>query len=365
MTTSPPATPRLALSRLLAAFGEREDPYAGADRANAVRIVALIWLLSAVVTALFLPFDHPTAELGGAGWAVAGALIALQLATGILLRRRGSGLSFTALLGMTYLGIGVVAVMVWLSGGWLSPYAQIYLLWIGCGMGIHPPRRALTVVLAATIANFLPLAYEGWSAAGAEHAATALVLWILLGTIVLTLMTYVRGQRVALRDQTDTAAKQARADALTGLGNRRAFDEILEIEIDRARSAGTALSVALLDLDGFKGLNDELGHLEGDNCLRRVASTLEAAKRGADHVFRWGGDEFAVILPGADERQAYTAISRISQLDPPIRASDGRQLGFCHGISRLENGMTAEELLARADLELFAAKRDRGSLEAV
>jgi diguanylate cyclase (GGDEF)-like protein len=365
VTTSPAATPRLAIRRLIDAFGERADPYAGADRANAVRIVALIWVLSALVTAVFLPFDPPTSELGGAGWAVAATVIFVQLGTGIALRRRGSNLSFTALLAITYAGIAMTAVMCWLGGGWLSPYSQILLLWIGCGMGIHPPRRALTVVFAAAVANFLPLAYEGWSPTGAAHAATELVLWVLLGTIVLTLMTYVRAQRVAMRDQTVTAAAQARADTLTGLGNRRAFDEILEIEIDRARSTGAPLTVALLDLDEFKGLNDDLGHLEGDNCLRRVAATLERAKRGGDHVFRWGGDEFAVILPGANEGQARAAIARIARLNPPVRASDGRALTFCHGVARLEEDMTAQELLARADLELLAAKRDRDSIEHV
>jgi diguanylate cyclase (GGDEF)-like protein len=365
-TSAPtPATPRLALRRLVTAFGERDDPYAGADRMNAVRITALIWVLSGLITAIYLPFDPPTAELGGAGWVVAGTLIAAQLATGAVMRRRGENLSFNALLRFTFAGICVTAAMTWLAGGWGSAYSQVLLLWIGCGMGIHPPRRALAVVLAAVLASFLPYTYAGWSAGGAEHVTTELVLWILLGGIVLTLMTYVRAQRVALRDQTHAAAAQARADPLTGLGNRRAFDEILEIEIDRARSSGSALSVALLDLDGFKGLNDDLGHLEGDNCLRRVAATLERAKRAPDHVFRWGGDEFAVILSGANEGQARAAITRIARLDPPIRAGDGRTLGFSHGVARLEEGMSASELLARADLDLFAAKRHRDSLEHV
>jgi diguanylate cyclase (GGDEF)-like protein len=249
--------------------------------------------------------------------------------------------------------------MTWLGGGWFSPYSQILLLWIGTGMGIHPPRRALSVVVASGIVAFLPLAYEGWSSDGVEQAASQFLLWTLLGLIVLTLMTYVRGQRVAMRDHSDSVEALARVDQLTGLGNRRAFDETLEIEIARAHASGAALSIALIDVDGFKELNDRLGHLEGDRCLKLVADGLKRTKRAPDHVFRWGGDEFAVILPGAKGDQAATAVERISSLDPPIEASDGSQLTFCCGLAQLEPGMSASELLERADLDLFSRKRKR------
>ena len=347
------------MRRLLDAFAEREDPYAGADRSNAVRIVALILSLSGVLTAVYLPLGHPTAEIGDAGWVVAGAVIVASIVAGGLVRRRGQNLSFNALLAITYAGIAETALMTWLSGGWFSPYSQVLLLWIGTGAGIHPPRRAVTVLVVAAIAAFLPAAYEGWNAAGAERIAGEVVLWTLLGVIVLMLMTYVRAQRVALRDQSSSAEALARVDPLTGLGNRRAFDETLGIEIGRARAGGTALSVAILDLDGFKELNDRLGHLEGDRCLRSVAESLERAKRAPDHVFRWGGDEFAVILPGAGGAQADAAVTRISRLDPPVQTSDRRALSFCCGLAQLEPGMSAGELLERADLDLFSRKRGR------
>jgi diguanylate cyclase (GGDEF)-like protein len=349
---------RLAIRRLIDAMAERDDPYAGADRPNAVRIVALIWLVSGLLTLVMLPLDPPT-RIGTGGWLIAAAVIASQLTGGALLRRRGEGVSFNGLLAIAYLGLAQVSVMQWLGSGWESPYSELLLLWVGAGAGVHPPRRALVVLAAVVAAAFLPFAYLGWEATGAERAGAELLLFTTLGLIVMILMTYVRAQRVALRDEGVAAARLARVDQLTGLENRRAFDETLSAEIARARKAGTPLSVALLDVDGFKSLNDRVGHLEGDRCLRVIAAALDSVKRSGDHVFRWGGDEFAIILPGTDVAQARAAVDRISRLDPPIRASDGVELGFCTGIAELETGMTASDLLEHADLDLLGAKRAR------
>jgi diguanylate cyclase (GGDEF)-like protein len=357
-------SPRAALRKLIDAAGERGgDRYAGADHANAVRITALLWSLCGLLTAIFLPLAEPTEAIGGAGWAIAAAIVISQLVGGAVLRRRGDSVSFGWLLAITYLGLAQMAIMVWLSGGWVSPYSQLMLLWLGAGAGIHPPLRALTFIAVTSVATFLPLTYDGWSSAGIEHAATQWLLFTVLGGILLALMTYVRGQRLALRHQTDSAARLARADPLTGLGNRRAFDEVLEIEIARALTTGAPLSIALLDLDGFKVLNDEFGHLEGDRCLKAVSASLESRKRGPDHVFRWGGDEFAVILPGADDISAETAVHRIAELDPSLKAADGQPLSLCYGIARFASGMTAAELLDRADLKLLDAKQARAERE--
>jgi diguanylate cyclase (GGDEF)-like protein len=169
-------------------------------------------------------------------------------------------------------------------------------------------------------------------------------------------MSYVRAQRVAFQTAQHAQARLARRDPLTGLGNRRDFDETLEAEIARARRAGMKLSIALLDLDGFKALNDELGHLEGDRCLRAVAAQLDARRRRDDPIFRWGGDEFALILSGADHAQARNAVERLSRFESEIVAGDGRPVKLCTGIAEYEDGITPEDLLERADIDLFGAK---------
>ncbi len=181
-------------------------------------------------------------------------------------------------------------------------------------------------------------------------------MWSTLGLIILGLMSYIRAQRVAFQTAQHTQARLARRDPLTGLGNRRDFDETLEAEIARTRRAGMKLSVALLDVDAFQAQNDELGHLEGDRCLRAVAAQLDARRRRDDPAFRWGGDEFALILTGADHAQARRAVERLSRFDPEIVAGDGRPIELCTGIAEYEAGITPEDLLERADIDLFGAK---------
>ena len=94
------------------------------------------------------------------------------------------------------------------------------------------------------------------------------------------------------------------------MGNRRAFDEALGHEIARASRAQSTMTVALLDLDSFKALNDRYGHLEGDRLLRLTGDAVERGLRAGDRAFRWGGDEFALLLPDTPYQGAEEALAR-------------------------------------------------------
>ena len=344
--------------------GNGGDLYAGSDRDNATRIVGLLWLLSAVLAAAFLPFDPPIEPIGDAGWALAGVIIVASLVGARrLLRHRP--LEFNTLLALSYLGLAQVAVLVWLSGGGGSAYESLYLLWVGSGTGIHPPRRALLYLAATGIAVWLPFVYNDSTGAAVSAMATGYLLLVALGIVVLALMTAVRLQRLAMRDEEERAQRLARADPLTGMGNRRAFDEALESEIARASRAHSTMTVALLDIDGFKALNDRYGHLEGDRLLRLTAAAVERALRAGDRGFRWGGDEFALLLPDTPYLGAEEALARVAAgIMASCSAPDGRALTISWGIAELTSEATPSEMFGQADLALMAHKRERAQAAA-
>lgn len=142
---------------------------------------------------------------------------------------------------------------------------------------------------------------------------------------------------------------QAHRDELTALPNRRAWDELIAHEITSARRLRRALSVALLDLDHFKRYNDHHGHLAGDDLLREAAASWSEGLRGPDILARWGGEEFVVVLPGTDLREAVTVVERMQFLTP------GGQT-FSAGVAALVDTDTADTVVAAADAALYQAK---------
>ena len=144
-------------------------------------------------------------------------------------------------------------------------------------------------------------------------------------------------------------ATQARTDPLTGASNRRSWDEALDVELARAARTGEPLTVALLDMDHFKAYNDTHGHNAGDELLRDLVTALRAELRPVDVVARWGGEEFALALPGCDLDQAQVIAERLLRVVP-----DGQTASI--GLALATSGDTARGLVGRADRALYAAK---------
>lgn len=162
----------------------------------------------------------------------------------------------------------------------------------------------------------------------------------------------------SLRHRLAIEHELARTDVLTGLRNRRAFWDAAEVEIERCRRFGQPFSVAYLDVDDFKGVNDRLGHRAGDELLQAIANTLQSGVRRIDVVARLGGDEFGLLLPGTDERGARVVMSKLrEQLTAGLHATF--RVGCSTGcLSVLQAPKDADELVARADAVMYAAKHD-------
>ncbi len=167
----------------------------------------------------------------------------------------------------------------------------------------------------------------------------------------------------ALRERVSQAiaglTEAARRDPLTGLLNRRGFEEVFDVEIERARRTEQSLSMIVGDLDRFKRINDERGHAAGDNALRLVGRTLDAGKRSWDTAARIGGEEFAILTPDTDEHGAYILAERLrSVIASQFADAAAAPLTISFGIvSYPVHGQTGSSLLQAGDQALYAAKR--------
>jgi diguanylate cyclase (GGDEF)-like protein len=161
-------------------------------------------------------------------------------------------------------------------------------------------------------------------------------------------------------DRFSTVASLAASDPLTGLPNRRRWDEEAARMVARAERTGEPLTIALLDLDRFKAYNDAHGHQAGDRLLKAAAAAWRDQLRAGDLLARWGGEEFAIALPGATAEQAVPVLERLRAATPNGQTASA-------GAGSFTPGASLAELVERADQALYTAKaagRDRLQLVA-
>ncbi len=158
------------------------------------------------------------------------------------------------------------------------------------------------------------------------------------------------------------AEQKARVDELTGLLNRRSLDEMLDSEISRHSRYGGVFSLAIVDLDSFKAYNDNYGHLSGDKLLRQIGNIIKGAIRYADHAYRYGGDEFAILLPQTDAHAALQVTERVRK-----KIAEGATTGKIPVTASIglaswpDDGISHTDIIAAADVTLYRAKRDGGN----
>jgi diguanylate cyclase (GGDEF)-like protein len=179
------------------------------------------------------------------------------------------------------------------------------------------------------------------------------------GAIVIALLTL---QIIAIRRHRRQLAVFANQDSLTGIPNRRHVYELASTAMEHARAAQVPLTVALIDLDHFKSINDRCGHAAGDKVLQDFALACRASIRDSDVLGRWGGEEFLFVMPEASLETALIALERLRTLALDIQLpATGAGLRVClsAGLATIEPSIKSlDDLIASADAALYHAKRD-------
>lgn len=165
---------------------------------------------------------------------------------------------------------------------------------------------------------------------------------------------------IALKSALERNRQLAVRDDLTGVHNRRHMNELLEAEVTRARRTGRPMAIALLDIDHFKRVNDTFGHAGGDEVLRRFADGAREVLRETDHLGRWGGEEFIIVLPETSVDDATAVLKRVHDhmaqvrfdaIDPALRVT------FSAGVAALLPPEGTHEWVERADRAMYLAKQ--------
>lgn len=247
-----------------------------------------------------------------------------------------------------------VAVGVRLAGvyGYIAAYYYIFIV-VFIAYAFAARRAVVGHVAFAAAAASLPPLYV--TANRGEITARSLILVLVLVVIagIVTLL------REGLQRRQAELEKLAMHDPLTGVGNYRLLTERLEYEVVRHRRSGDSLTVMLLDLDGFKDINDRLGHLAGDRMLHSVAAALAGTVRAQDTLARQGGDEFSILAPDTGHEQAaHLAIRVRSAVSDATAGSVTTSIGWVTYPTGAED---PETLIALADAELRHAKRQLGA----
>ncbi|MBF0309908.1 MAG: diguanylate cyclase [Magnetococcales bacterium] len=292
----------------------------------------------------------------------------------LITTRFGTEISGRGELLFTYLllTIGVSGGLVLLGVGWFFERKVVGPVWrlrqIACDLDIHDPQKVQDCLNRLKTLGLEEKAEVRALAAGLEELLLRSSRQAEeLASLNRELVSEVE-QRLAaeqrLQQLNETLSRLSRTDALTGLANRRAFDEILSQELKRCQRMGQTLALLLMDVDRFKAFNDTYGHPEGDECLRKLGEVLAAcARRPGDLAARYGGEEFAVILPATTLEGAADVAGQIhaglAKWAIPHTASATGVVTVSIGMVLLppERESTPEELIQQADKALYDAKQ--------
>jgi anti-sigma regulatory factor (Ser/Thr protein kinase)/plasmid stability protein len=352
-------------------FKRRELPYEGADLATARRFTALLWTISGVLSLVILPVEPPDgSSLGAYGW-LAGAVIAgLSFAGARWVLSGDERAGFNGLLVASYAGLAQVAALAWLADGG-SAYRPLFMLWLGAGVAIHPPRRGVPYVAAVVAAGSLPLLYSARDSRALVDTGTNALLWVAVGVVLMLLISRVRTQRSELqgveldaRERAEEAVRRVRGlEAVSDAALAHLpFEELLSELLERITKVLDIESAVILLNDGDTGaLRVRAARGEGTGAAerRRVPRDGLAGRVAEERqpVF------MEQIVDAGDPAAAEAGAHVRSLLGVPLLVRGGRVIGVLQVASPGEGGFTEDDAgLLQLAADRLAVAIDRAQL---
>ncbi len=309
--------------------------------------IALLTFLSFIGS--LLSFLYALMDIGEGDVAVA----VVELSVGILLfftpiiARRYKNIEFLGTLAIvSFASIFLVAIFDEL------PEDKSSLIWLGVVPALIFILKGKRGIYWSAIYLLIHLGFITWAGKVNMEALIDSYLSYALATVILYFYAWMSERYREVWENI------ARTDSLTGVLNRVAFEEAFLREVERAKRYGNSLSLILFDIDNFKKINDEHGHLSGDRVLRRVASIVSSSLREADFFARWGGEEFIVLLPDTDLGKAISVAEKLRRRIESSRFGDNLRVTASFGVAQLSSEDDRTSLLLKADKALYRAKME-------
>jgi diguanylate cyclase (GGDEF)-like protein len=357
-----------ALVAVLRGWGERASvpasvPIAVADDADLgappmapshEAVVRVVWWVAIAGVLVGIGVSDAFPENRSAIYALGGAAVVIVVVLHEMLPRRWRG---RATVGLEVVAALALATgLVWLTEGANSPFVFTYHLLVVAAALTMGSRLALLVTAAASLAYVGQLLLDvGLTASGVDLLRVA----INLGS--LWLLAYLAGVYASSERRVRARVLElSQTDPLTGLFNRAHLFPTLDREVQRTRRSSRGFCVLMIDLDGLKAINDSLGHLQGDDVLRAVSRVITGSIRTVDSAYRYGGDEFLILLPETEFIGAYVVAEKIREGVEEIGESLATDLATTSVsiglVSHPEDGSSTEELMVAADRAMYQAK---------
>lgn len=325
------------------------------DGAAYAGVLRILWWLTIAVVLVGVGISNAYASVQPAIFALGGGGVVAVIALHELLP---TACRTTPILLLELLAaLGLVTGLVLLTGGGTSPFFFGYAVVAVAAALAHGGRVALFVAALATLSYVGVLLLDprvgAWS--GLDMLRFGLNIgsvWLLayLAAVFATQERRVRGRVLEL----------SRTDPLTTLFNRSQLAGTLEQEVSRTRRSDRGFCLLMIDLDGLKAINDTLGHHRGDEVLRAVGAVIRGSIRTVDTAYRFGGDEFLVLLPETDIAGAFVVAEKIragtEEVGLAVAGTEGVTSVSIGLVSHPEDGLTAEELMIAADRAMYQAK---------